>query len=114
MREVYKMSIPFNLKELAGQNVQLVISADTLLQFGKEIETNIIEKLTGTIENKHSKNDGELLTLDETAKFLKKSIVTIHSWKKRGLLPYIRISNKIYFRKSDLLNFYVINLKRRA
>lgn len=107
------MSQPFNLQNLAGQNVQLVISADALLQFGKEIETNIIQKLTGTIENHHSQNDGELLTLEETAAFLKKSKVTIHAWKKAGILPYIRISNKIFFRKSDL-NFDVINLKKKS
>ncbi|MBA4408281.1 MAG: hypothetical protein C0397_02520 [Odoribacter sp.] len=108
------MGQPFSIQNLAGQNVQLVISADALLQFGKEIETNIIQKLTGTIENQHSQNDDELLTLKETAAFFKKSLVSIHQWKKRGLLPYIRISNKIYFRKSDLLSFNVINLKRRA
>lgn len=108
------MGQPINLHDLAGLNVSLVFSADSFLQFGKEIEMNIIQKLTGIIENQHSQNDGELLTLDETATFLKKSKVTIHAWKKKGLIPYIRVSNKIYFRKSDLLNFDVINLKKKS
>ncbi|MDP3645427.1 MAG: helix-turn-helix domain-containing protein [Bacteroidota bacterium] len=105
---------PFNLQNLAGQNVQLVISADALLQFGKEIETNIIQSLSGKIDSKHSMNDDELLSAEKTAEFFGKTRQTIHAWKKAGLLPFIRISNKIYFRKSDLLSFNVINLKRRA
>ena len=108
------MSQDLKFEDLAGRNIQLVISADALFQFGKDIEQNIINSLSGKIDSKHSKNDEELLTLDEAALFLKKSHVTIHAWKKKGLLQFIRISNKIYFKKSDLLNFDVINLSKTA
>lgn len=106
------MSQNLKIEDLEGRNIQLVISADALFQFGKDIEQNIINSLSGKIDGVNSKNDDKLLTLDEAASFLKKSHVTLHNWKKKGLLPYIRISNKIYFKKSDLLSFDVINLKK--
>jgi predicted site-specific integrase-resolvase len=40
------------------------------------------------------------------------SVRTLQSWRTNGLLPYSRINNKIYYRKSDilaLLNKYYIS-----
>ena len=96
------------------QSLQLFLTIDDLFDVLDQYENRIKNIITGQFENKLTQKNDELLTLDETASFLKKSKVTIHAWKKKGLIPYIRVSNKIYFRKSDLLNFDVINLKRRA
>ncbi len=44
------------------------------------------------------------------------SVRTLQSWRTNGLLPYSRINNKIYYRKSDilaLLNKYY-NARREA
>ena len=39
------------------------------------------------------------------------SVRTLQSWRTNGLLPYSRINNKIYYRKSDILallnKFYI-------
>lgn len=39
------------------------------------------------------------------------SVRTLQSWRTNGLLPYSRINNKIYYRKSDILSllnkFYI-------
>jgi len=102
-----------DLTNLEGQKIQVVISLDDLMKFASDIEARVKKIITEQFENKLTQKNDELLTLDETAIFLKKSRVTIHAWKKKGLIPYIRVSNKIYFRKSDLLNFDIINLKRR-
>jgi predicted site-specific integrase-resolvase len=44
------------------------------------------------------------------------SVRTLQSWRTNGLLPYSRINNKIYYRKSDILallnKFY--NARREA
>ena len=40
------------------------------------------------------------------------SVRTLQSWRTNGLLPFSRINNKIYYRKSDilaLLNKYYIS-----
>ena len=44
------------------------------------------------------------------------SVRTLQSWRTNGLLPFSRINNKIYYRKSDILallnKFY--NARREA
>ena len=45
----------------------------------------------------------ELIKIDSAAKLLGVSKVTIHSWKKKGILPFYRLSNKIYFKKSEVI-----------
>jgi excisionase family DNA binding protein len=53
------------------------------------------------IEQNQIKDD--LIRLSEAARLLKVSKVTIHAWKRKGLIPFYRISNKIYFKKSEIL-----------
>ncbi len=44
-----------------------------------------------------------LIKISDVAELFKVSKVTIHDWKKKGLIPYHRLSNKIYFKKSEVL-----------
>jgi len=48
----------------------------------------------------------ELIKIDEVCEMLKVSKVSIHSWKRQGILPFYRISNKIYFKKSEILDAF--------
>jgi excisionase family DNA binding protein len=43
------------------------------------------------------------LKIHEVCKMLQVSRVTIHNWKKQGILPFHRISRKIYFKKSEVV-----------
>ena len=52
--------------------------------------------------NQQEKVD-ELLTREETAKMLKISLVTLHDWTKKDLIPAYRIGNKIRFKKREVL-----------
>ena len=45
----------------------------------------------------------QLIKLSEACNLLKVSAVTIHNWKRAGLIPFYRISNKIYFKKDEVL-----------
>ncbi len=45
----------------------------------------------------------ELMSIDETCKFLQVSKVTIHKWKKKKLIVSHRIGRRIYFKKQELL-----------
>jgi excisionase family DNA binding protein len=65
----------------------------------KALEEHHVKK--PTIEQNQAKDD--LIRLSEAARLLKVSKVTIHSWKRKGLIPFYRISNKIYFKKSEIL-----------
>lgn len=46
----------------------------------------------------------ELLRLNQVAELLQVSKVTIHNWKRTGKLPFHRISNKIFFKKSEVIS----------
>jgi predicted DNA-binding transcriptional regulator AlpA len=51
------------------------------------------------------KNDKEeLLNMEEVLKFLKVSKVTIHNWKKKGIIKSHRIGRKLYFKRCELMN----------
>ena len=51
-------------------------------------------------------NDEELLNIEAVQKMLGVSKVTIHKWKKKGLIPFYKINRKLYFKKSELLNVF--------
>ena len=59
------------------------------------------------------KPDDDLMTINQVSLLLGRSLVTIHSWKKRGLIPFHRISRKIYFKKSEVLES-LRKVERRA
>jgi predicted DNA-binding transcriptional regulator AlpA len=46
----------------------------------------------------------ELLNMEEVLKFLKVSKVTIHNWKKKGIIKSHRIGRKLYFKRGELMN----------
>jgi len=105
------MSSKIQIENLIGKNIQLVISADDLAELFEQHEARISNLISEKVAAP-PKADEKLLTSDQAAEFFGKSRQTIHAWKKAGLLPYIRVSNKIFFKQSDLLKFDVINLKR--
>jgi excisionase family DNA binding protein len=81
---------PITLEELRGlisssvsQSVEAGLSQ--LRQSGKEQEAKGFLKLT------------------DVSKLLKVSKVTIHAWKKAGLLPFYRIGRRVYFKESEVL-----------
>lgn len=46
----------------------------------------------------------ELLRVNQLAEFLNVSKVTIHNWKREGIIPFHRLSNKVYFKKSEVIS----------
>jgi len=73
----------------------------------KIIQECMVETLHGHIDQVKTSNiqkvDSELIRLSDVAMMFGVSKVTIHTWKKKGLLPFYRISNKIYFKKAEVL-----------
>ncbi len=47
--------------------------------------------------------EDRLIKIGDVAKLLNVSIVTIHTWKKEGKIPFYRISNKVFFKESEIL-----------
>ena len=49
-----------------------------------------------------SEDDEELLTVEETLKFLKCSNQALWNWRKNGVLPSYRLGNRVYYKKSQI------------
>lgn len=49
-----------------------------------------------------SKDQEELLTVEETITFLKCSKQALWNWRKSGILPSYRLGNRVYYKKSDI------------
>ena len=48
--------------------------------------------------------EDQLIKIEEASKLLNVSKATVHAWKKSGLIPFHRISSKIYFKKNEILD----------
>lgn len=85
------------------------MSEITIIQASsRELEDAIAKRFQTEIENlkKHfqPKEPDEFMTRYEVAEFLKCDISTIHNWTIKGkLLPY-GIGNRVYYKRSEVLN----------
>lgn len=70
----------------------------------KIVEETINEKLSQGNSSKNQKDEEVTFSIDDLAKFLRCSKVSIHKYKKKGL-PFYRTGRKILFIKSEVLNF---------
>jgi excisionase family DNA binding protein len=72
-----------------------------------ELKLIISESIRNEFTNQNSipiaiEEADPLLKINDVCKLLSVSRVTIHNWKQKGILPFHRISRKIYFRKSEV------------
>ena len=47
--------------------------------------------------------EDELIKIQEVAKLLSVSKVTIHEWKKKGIIPFHRMGRRVFFKKHEIL-----------
>lgn len=59
-----------------------------------------VQKSSGLI----TQPDNELIKVDEAVKLFHVSKTTLSKWRDNGVLPYYRISTRIYFKRSELLD----------
>lgn len=64
-----------------------------------------------TDEKNRTEENEEILTTEDIQKIFKVSKVTIHKWKKKGILPYYKMGRKVYYKKSEI--FGLLEVKRR-
>ena len=51
------------------------------------------------------KQDDEILTIEGAAKLLHVTVASIHNWKKKKGLPYMKVGRNTRFLKSELLEY---------
>lgn len=71
-------------------------------EFTKLVETTIVSVLK---DNKigETKEDTDLLTREEAAKYLSIDLSTLHAWVNKGKLKCYSIGSRRYFKKSDIV-----------
>lgn len=75
---------PQDLQECVNEAVRLAINAQhSMIEKKQEVES-------------------DLMTVDETLKFLKCSKQALWNWRKNGVLPSFRLGNRVYYKKSDI------------
>ena len=88
--------------------IQLVIDKATINEFQniiKEVVENTMKKYPHKIDKKNNLgNEEELLTRKEVMKLLDISHATLFNYQKRGTLPFLKIGNRVYFKKSDIMD----------
>jgi excisionase family DNA binding protein len=79
---------------------QLPNAVSSLIQKMESIERLLTEKTTPT-----PKDQKELLSMKEAAKFLNLSTATIYSKVSRRELPVLKQNNRLYFMQSELMDY---------
>lgn len=91
-----------NIKDIlcTEKNVIIQVSSEDLKAFAQEI---LIEaKSIAMIQAETAASSDQLLTIDEAAKLLSVSKMTLYRWDQNGILKKVEIGGKRRYRKSDI------------
>lgn len=81
-------------------NIIIQVSSEDLKAFAQEIL--IGAKSIAMIEAEAAASSDQLLTIDEAAKLLSVSKMTLYRWDQNGILKKVEIGGKRRYRKSDI------------
>ena len=80
-----------------------------------ELETlieNSIKKVLSTQQTEQPTETDELLTVQDTAKFLSLSVPTIYGLIHKGEIPVMKRSKRCYFSKIELINYLKVGKRK--
>ncbi len=86
------------------QQIQFVSTSPNALanliseQVRKEIET-----FAATLNRASHPEGKEVMTRKETAQFFGVSLVTVHDWTRAGILHPYKVGNRVFYRRSHLM-----------
>ena len=74
-----------------------------LPDFFQELKKSIIPELREQLSKDFQpKEPTEYLTRSEVCQLLKIDLSSLHRWRKEGKIPSFGISNRVYFKRSDI------------
>ena len=79
-----------------------VLVAMSLDDFQSLVKECVKEALSFCLPTPETKQTEPFIKIKEVCKLLGVSEVTVHNWKDNGLIPFYRISGKIYFLESEV------------
>lgn len=87
--------------------IQLVTTKSELKDLIKECLAPIVEEQSSIMDDPPIREkEEELLTVLEMSLLMKVSTTTIHAWKNKGIIPYLRVNSRIRFKKSEVLKLH--------
>ena len=78
------------------------VNIDDFMTMLDEKINQALEKFQGSTNN--AIPEKEFYTRDEVAKLLNISFGTLHNWKKEGILEPVKIGNRVYYPKIEVLS----------
>jgi predicted DNA-binding protein YlxM (UPF0122 family) len=84
------------------QTVLFSLDVQELKELIRAGVSEVLSKQPSTSEIKEYTDD--LLNIQDIQKIFKVSRVTVHKWKKKGLLPFHKMNRKVYFKKSEIID----------
>lgn len=90
-----------------------VIFSQIQLEDLKEIIGDCIREEFQKNLNSQSNTSDELIRIDDAAKLFHVSKVTLYKWREKGILPFHRISSRIYFKKSEIMEILNKSTKKQ-
>ena len=91
---------------LKKENLLVQLSVGELQQLICEAVKQELSKITEVIKlnPKESENESELLTRKQTERLLNVSSTTLFLWNRDKVLEHKKISNRVYYLRSDVMN----------
>jgi len=94
------MTNNLNLSDLIDSNVCIQVKIEDLQKFANQILLGA--KSIAMLEAEAAATSDQLLTIDEAAKLLSVSKMTLYRWDKNSYLKKVEIGGKRRYRKSDI------------
>lgn len=91
------------------QTVFISLKIDELTELIRKGVTDAFSSQTKGKELISSEDD--LLKIEDIQRIFNVSKVTVHKWKKKGLIPFYKMNRKVYFKKSEVISS--MNHKKR-
>ena len=85
--------------ELA-KSITLTISGADLISFAETLVKDTAQEVKQAIQAENKPD--ELLTRQQVAEMLGVTLTTLFHWNNKGILPTIKIGNKVRYRRSDV------------
>jgi hypothetical protein len=84
------------------QTLFTTLKVDDLIDIIKKSVSDVISSKKTEASNDPPPED--LMNIEDIQKIFNVSKVTVHKWKKKGLLPYYKMNRKVYFKKSEVID----------
>jgi hypothetical protein len=82
-----------------------IITTLNIEELTEVIKSSVLEAILDQNSNKLKQTSSDdLIKIEDIQDIFGVSKVTVHKWKKKGLIPYYKMNRKVYFKKSEVIN----------